>query len=65
LEDLEAEEKINRDGEMISKHFKTSVKESLGDHELKKQKPWFDKGCRKSLDQRKQATIQWLQDQRK
>jgi hypothetical protein len=29
---------------------------------LKKQKPWFDEGCSKLLDQRKQAKLQWLQD---
>jgi hypothetical protein len=25
-------------------------------------KPWFNKGCSKLLDQRKQAKLQWLQD---
>jgi hypothetical protein len=25
-------------------------------------KPWFDEGCSKVLDQRKQAKLQWLQD---
>jgi hypothetical protein len=29
---------------------------------MKKHKPWFDKGCSKLLDQRKQAKMQWLQD---
>jgi hypothetical protein len=29
---------------------------------LRKHKPWFDKGCSKLLDQRKQAKLQWLQD---
>jgi hypothetical protein len=28
---------------------------------LKKHKPWFDEGCSKLLDQRKQAKLQWLQ----
>jgi hypothetical protein len=27
-----------------------------------KHKPWFDEGCSKLLDQRKQAKLQWLQD---
>jgi hypothetical protein len=36
--------------------------ESLGYHELKKHKPWFDEGCSELLDQRKQAKLQWLQD---
>jgi hypothetical protein len=30
--------------------------------ELKKNKPWFDEGCSKLLDQKKQAKLQWLQD---
>jgi hypothetical protein len=29
---------------------------------LKKHKPWFDEGCSKLLDQRKQDKLQWLQD---
>jgi hypothetical protein len=29
---------------------------------MKKHKPWFDERCSKSLDQRKQAKLQWLQD---
>jgi hypothetical protein len=29
---------------------------------VKKNKPWFDEGCWKSLDQRKQVKLQWLQD---
>jgi hypothetical protein len=29
---------------------------------LKKHKPWFEEGCSKLLDQRKQAKLQWLQD---
>jgi hypothetical protein len=28
---------------------------------LKKHKPWFDKGCSKLFDQRKQVKLQWLQ----
>jgi hypothetical protein len=38
------------------------MKESLGYYELKQRKPWFDEGCSKLLDQRKQAKLQWLQD---
>jgi hypothetical protein len=44
------------------KHIKISAKKSLGYHELKKHKPWFDEGCSKLLDQRQQAKLQWLQD---
>jgi hypothetical protein len=29
---------------------------------LKKHKPWFDEGCSKLLDQRKQSKLLWLQD---
>jgi hypothetical protein len=47
---------------MIRKNIKISAKESLGYSELKKHKPWFDEGCSKLLDQRKQAKLQWLQD---
>jgi hypothetical protein len=32
------------------------------DNPRKKHKPWFDEGCSKLLDQRKQAKLQWLQD---
>jgi hypothetical protein len=37
-----------------------SAKEGL---ELKKHKPWFDKACLTLVDQRKDAKLQWLQDQ--
>jgi hypothetical protein len=29
---------------------------------LIKHKPWFDEGCSKLVDQRKQAQLHWLQD---
>jgi hypothetical protein len=29
---------------------------------LKKHKPWFDEACLELVDQRKEATLQWLQD---
>jgi hypothetical protein len=44
------------------KDYKVSSKESIGYHQLKKHKPWFDEGCSKLLDQRKRAKLQWLQD---
>jgi hypothetical protein len=56
LEDLDAEV------EMIIENINISAKESLSYFELKKNKPWFDEGCSKLLDQRKQAKLQWLQD---
>jgi hypothetical protein len=53
---------INSAWEMIRDNIKISAKESLGYFELKKHKPWFDEGCSKLLDQRKQAKLQMLQD---
>jgi hypothetical protein len=44
------------------REIKMSAKESLDLYELKKHKPWFDEGCSKLLDQRKQAKLQRLQD---
>jgi len=32
---------------------------------LKQHKPWFDEECLGFLDQRKQAKMQWVQDQDK
>jgi hypothetical protein len=55
LEDLDAEVEINSASETIRDNIKISAKESLGYFELKKHKPWFDEGCPKLLDQRKQA----------
>jgi hypothetical protein len=65
LEDLEAEVEINTIWETIRENIKISVKESLGYYELKQHKAWFDEGCSKLLDQRKQAKLQWLQDPNK
>jgi hypothetical protein len=48
--------------ETIRENIKISAKECQGYIELKKHKPWFDKGCSKLLDQRKQAKLQWVQD---
>jgi hypothetical protein len=62
LEDLDTEVEINSAWEAIRENIKFSAKESLGYFELKKLKPWFDKGCSKLLDQTKQAKLQWLQD---
>ena len=38
----------------------TSARESLGLHEWKQHKPWYDKECVDFLDQRKQAKMQWI-----
>jgi 50S ribosomal subunit-associated GTPase HflX len=42
LEDLDGEGDINRAWENIKENIKTSAKESIGLHELKQHKPWFD-----------------------
>jgi hypothetical protein len=47
---------------MIRENIKISAKESLGYLDLRKHKPWFEEGCSKLLDQRKEAELQWLQD---
>jgi hypothetical protein len=62
LEDLDTEVEINTIWEMIGKNIKMSTKDSLGYCELKKHKPWFDEGCSKLLDQRKQAKLQCIQN---
>ena len=55
-------EDINRVWENIKKNIKTSAKQSLGLHELKQDKPWFDEEGLGFLDQRKQAKMQGVQD---
>ena len=52
LEQLCDSENINRARENIKENIKTSAKGSLGLHELKQHKPWFDEECWGFLDQR-------------
>jgi hypothetical protein len=52
---------LNRTWETIGQNIKISAKECL-DYEPKRIKPWFDEGCSKFLDQRKQAKLLWLQN---
>jgi hypothetical protein len=59
---LDGDEDINRTWENIKENIKTSAKASIGLHELKQHKPWFDEECLGFLDQRKQAKMQWKQD---
>ena len=59
---LNADEDVNRVWENIKEHIKTSAKESLGLHVLKRHKPWLDKEFVGFLDQRKQAKMHWIQD---
>jgi hypothetical protein len=53
---------INSAWQTIRENIKIFAKESVGYFELKKHKPWFDEGCSRLLDQRKQAKFQCLQD---
>jgi hypothetical protein len=62
LEDLDTEVEINIAWETIRENIKITAKESLGYFELKKHKPWFDEGCSRLLDRRKEAKLQWLHD---
>jgi hypothetical protein len=55
LEDLGAVVDINNVWENIGENNRISAKLSLVYYELRKQKPWFQKGCSKLLDKRKQA----------
>ena len=45
MENLNDDEDVNRTWENIKENIKTSAKDSLGLHELKQQKPWFDEEC--------------------
>ena len=62
MENLNGYENVNRAWENIKENIKTSAKESLGLHEWRQHKPWFDKECVDFLDQRKQAKMQWIRD---
>ena len=53
---------VKRAWENSKENIKTSAKESLGLHELKQHKTWFDEECLHFLDERKQAKLQWVQD---
>ena len=62
LGNLNNDEDINRTWENIKENIQISAKESLGLHELKQNKSWFDEECLGVLDQRKWAKMQWVQD---
>jgi hypothetical protein len=62
LENLNVSEDINRAWENIKENIKISPKESLGLHELKQHRTWFDEECSQFLDQRKQAKMKRLQN---
>jgi fructose-bisphosphate aldolase class 1 len=50
LENVSDDEDINRAWESIKENVKTSAKQSLGLHEMKWYKPWFDEECLGILD---------------
>jgi hypothetical protein len=62
LEHLDARVEISSAWETIRENIQISAKESLGYCKLKKHESWFDQACSKLVHQRKQATLQWLQD---
>jgi hypothetical protein len=62
LENLEDSGDINRAWDNMRENIKISAQESLGYCEAKHRIPWFDEGCSKLVDRRKQAKLQWLQD---
>jgi hypothetical protein len=62
LENLNDSEDINRAWENIKEYIRTSATETLGLYELKQHKPSFDEECLCSLEKRKQAKMQLLQD---
>jgi len=65
LENLNDNEDINRPSENINEKIKTSAKQSLSLYKWKQHKPRFDDECLRFLNQRKEATMQWLQDKTK
>jgi len=62
LENLKDYGDVSRTWENIKENIQTSVKERLGLHEFKQNKPWFDVECLGFLDQRERAKMQWIQD---
>jgi hypothetical protein len=59
---LDPEAEINSAWETIRENIKISTKDSLSYFELKKLKPWFNEGCSKLVDQKKEPKLEWLQD---
>ena len=62
MENLSDNRDINRAWENNKENIKTSAKDSLGLHQLKQHKPWFDEECLDFLDQMKQVKMQWIED---
>jgi hypothetical protein len=57
LEILDDNGDINRALETIRENIRISAKESIGLCESKSYEPWFDEGCLKLVDRRKQAKL--------
>jgi hypothetical protein len=49
-------------GKVLEKISRPQLKDNLGYHRLKHNKPWFDDECSKLIDQWKQAKLQGLQN---
>ena len=62
LEKLSDSEDINRAWENVKENKRTSAEESLGVCEFKQYKPLIYEECLRFIDERKQATVQWVQD---
>jgi hypothetical protein len=61
LDNLHVSREINRALEYVRKNIKISPKEK-GWYEWQLHEPEFDEECSKSVDQRKQAKLLWLQN---
>jgi hypothetical protein len=61
-ENLEDNGDINRVWDTFRENIKISAKECIDHCEAKRFKPWFDEGCSKFIDRRKETKLQWLQD---
>jgi hypothetical protein len=57
-EDLDTEVEINSVWRTIRENITISYKECQSYFKLKMHTPWFDEGCSKLLDQRKQTKLQ-------
>jgi len=64
LENLNNNEDVSRTWEHIKENIQTSAKESMGVHELKQNKSWFDEEFLGFLDGRKRAKQHWIRDPR-
>jgi hypothetical protein len=62
LENLSNDEDLDRTWGNIKENIKTSAKESLGLHELKENKLWFDEEYLGFLNHRKRDKMQWILD---